>query len=222
MDIDKRYKAVGFDMDGTLLDTNIDYAKLGNAEFDTLVSLGVPPESINTHAYEVDMIRSGVRYLNENGRPYTFDDVAELINKRAEEVELESVDTAEPFEGAYELLSALRDRGYKIGLLTRGQRRYARDAMTKCGLIGFMDVIEAYDDHPTGEQKPNPIAMEYLAKGLGVRTCEILYIGDSVWDYFCARDSGAGFIGIANGENGKRKWADHREVKLIDSVKDLL
>lgn len=222
MKIDPKYKAVGFDMDGTLLDTNIDYFKLGNAEYDVLVSLGVPPEKINTHDNEHDLIIHGIEYLRSIGREYDFSEISALINKRSEEIELESVDTAEVSKGAEELLIALKERGYPIGLLTRGQRNYALEAMSKCGLLQYMDVIEAYDDHPTGEQKPNPIAMTYLAKRLGVKENEILYIGDSVWDYYCARDAGSGFIGIANGEKGRLKWEQHKEkVTLIESLDEI-
>ena len=42
MDIDTRYKAVCFDMDGTLLDTKVDYEKMSNVIFDEMVGIGVP------------------------------------------------------------------------------------------------------------------------------------------------------------------------------------
>ena len=65
--------------------------------------------------------------------------------------------------------------------------------------------------------------MDHLAKALGVTSKDILYIGDSVWDYYCARDSGAGFIGIAHGENGHRKWERVKEeVELIENISELI
>ena len=216
---ERTYKAIGFDMDGTLLDTAIDYEKLGNAERYVLGRLGVPDSEISSSPNDTEVIRSGVDYLNRHGNPITFDEVCKLVNQRASDVEMESVETAKCFPGVERMLDDLRSKGYPMGLLTRGQRLYAESAMERCGILEKVDVIEAFDDHPTGEQKPNPIAMEYLAKRLGVRCSEILYVGDSVWDYYCARDSGAGFIGIAIGENGRRKWERiENDIILVDDV----
>ena len=219
----KRYKAIGFDMDGTLLDTEIDYEKLGDAEAYVLSQLGVPRSGMDPNSDDIALIRKGTKYLNEHGNSITFDEVCELVNKRASDVEMESVSTAKCFPGVPKLLKGLKDDGYRIGLLTRGQRLYAETAMGKCGILDMMDVIEAFDDHPTGEQKPNPIAMEHLAKGLGIKCCEILYIGDSVWDYYCARDSGAGFVGIAHGENDHAKWDRIKDdVEVVEDISDIL
>ena len=223
MKSDRRYKAIGFDMDGTLLDTAIDYEKLADAESYVLSGLDVPSSELSSANDDIDMIRKGVAYLNGHGNPITFDDVCKLVNQRASDVEMEAVDTAKCFPGVPELLEELRSKGYRIGLLTRGQRLYAETAMGRCGILDMMDSIEAFDDHPTGEQKPNPVAMEHLANALGVRASEILYIGDSVWDYHCARDSGAGFIGIAHGENGHRKWERVKDdIELIENISELI
>lgn len=223
MEPNGKYKAIGFDMDGTLLDTAIDYEKLGNAEAFVLTGLGVPGTELSGAFDDIDMIRKGVGYLNRNGNDISFDRVCELVNQRASDVEMESVDTAECFPGVPEMLDILRDEGYRIGLLTRGQRLYAESAMGRCGIWNRMDAVEAFDDHPTGEQKPNPVAMEYLAKSLGVKCCEILYVGDSIWDYYCARDSGAGFIGVCHGEKGRLKWERVKdEVTLVDSIADII
>ena len=220
---DRRYKAIGFDMDGTLLDTAIDYEKLAGVEDYVLTGLGVPSSELSSATGDIDMVRKGVAYLNAHGNGISFDEVCKMVNQRASDVEMEAADTAECFPGVPELLEELRSKGYRIGLLTRGQRLYAETAMGKCGILGMMDAVDAYDDHPTGEQKPNPIAMEHLAKALGVKASEILYIGDSVWDYHCARDSGAGFIGIAHGEKGHMKWERVKEnIELIENISELI
>ena len=63
MDIDTRYKAVCFDMDGTLLDTNVDYERMSNVIFDEMVRIGVPEEVIDrSEGYKFNL-DSGVNYL---------------------------------------------------------------------------------------------------------------------------------------------------------------
>ena len=223
MKSERSYRAIGFDMDGTLLNTAIDYEKLADAESFVMRELGVPESALSGACDDIDKIRMGVRYLNNRGNGISFDEACRMVNKRASDVEMESVETAECFPGAAELLDMLKEKGYRIGLLTRGQRDYAEAAMSKCGILDKMDAVEAFDDHPTGEQKPNPIAMEHLAKALGVRADEILYIGDSVWDYHCARDSGAGFIGISVGEKGRMKWERVKDdIPIVNSISDVI
>lgn len=86
-----------------------------------------------------------------------------------------------------------------------------------------MDAIDAFDDHPIGYQKPNPISMKFLAQKLGVNVDEILYVGDNVWDYLCAKGAGAGFIGVASGRHGRTKWdAFDEDVAVVDSVASLI
>lgn len=218
----RQYKAIGFDMDGTLLDTSIDYDRLGTAEYDVMIELGIPPSEIDRNADEIRMIRDGVRYLTANGKQITCEELSKMVNDRYAAIELEAADSAECIRGAEELLIRLKKEGYPIGLLTRGQRCYAESAMSNCGLLKYMDAVDAFDDHPTGEQKPNPIAMDHLAEKLGVTSKDILYIGDSVWDYYCARDSGAGFIGVASGKYGHRKWdALEDDITIVESIADI-
>ena len=50
MKIDPRYKALCFDMDGTLLDTKVDYQKMSDLVFDEMIRIGVPEEVIEQAA----------------------------------------------------------------------------------------------------------------------------------------------------------------------------
>ncbi|MCQ2086319.1 MAG: HAD family hydrolase [archaeon] len=223
MKIDSKYKAIGFDMDGTLVDTKINYDDLNRAEFDTLVSLGVPVKEINVTESTDVVIRQSIEYFRTIGKEYTFSQIEYLINKRAEDIEMRAVCTANCFSGTIELLRRIKSARYLIGLLTRGQRKYVESVMKKCEIIGYMDAIDTFDDHPVGYQKPNPIAMDFLAHKLGVSVREILYIGDNVWDYYCAKDAGAGFIGVASGRYGRTKWdALDEDVTVVDSVTSLI
>lgn len=222
MTLGRGYKAVGFDMDGTLLDTSIDYAKLGHSEMDVFIRLGIPESEIDQTADEKSMILQAAAYLEKAGRPIPYDELCAMANQRAGEIEMEAADTAECFPGTVNLLRRLKASGTPVGLLTRGQRIYAETAMGRCGIIGYMDAIEAFNDHPMGEQKPNPVAMEYLAKRLGVKCSELLYVGDNLWDYKCARDAGSDFVGIASTKFGRDRWKSIGEdITVVSSIAEL-
>jgi phosphoglycolate phosphatase len=136
-------------------------------------------------------------------------------------VELENVLTARPYDGAERMLAHLKENGHKVGVLTRGSREYATKALSVSGVIDMLDVLVCRDDHDESESKPSPAAMRHLADAFGVRSENILYVGDNKIDYFCARDSGAGFIGVLT-RYTEYDWASvDPSIRTIGTVADL-
>ncbi len=123
MALDPRIKAVGFDMDGTVMDTDVDYVKLARIVEDEYESLGVPEEIIERDRTEDSMV-NGITWLQEH-RPESLDGIQDRINDRATAVECEHADVVKPFAGTVEIVEELRSRGYRVGILTRGGRDYA-------------------------------------------------------------------------------------------------
>lgn len=200
-----RYRAIGFDMDGTLIDSVIDYEKLSMVEHDAFARLGVPDGTLKAGS-EKEIILSGIEYLEKHGRSCTFEEISKIIIRMDNEIECENIEKSKLFPGTAELLESIKNRGLPIGLLTRGQRDYVTRSLKFCKIEEYFDAVDTYDDHPIGEQKPNPIAMEHLAEKLHVKANEILYIGDSATDYRCAKESKAGFIGIAFNARHREMW----------------
>ena len=220
MDVDPRYKAVCFDMDGTLLDTKVDYEKMSNVIFDEMVRVGVPEEVIDrSEGYKFNL-DSGVNYLFSHGRADDVYAIGVKVAKIARDIEMEKVDEARPFPKAPELLEWIHSRGLRTGLLTRGCREYAEAAMKVCGVTDLLDGVVARDDYPESEAKPSPKAMEHIADILSVRTDEILFFGDHVFDYHCARDAGSGFVGVLTGTYTRKDWKDIADIDIYESVGD--
>ena len=220
MDIDSRYKAVCFDMDGTLLDTKVDYEKMSNVIFDEMVRIGVPEEVINRSEGFKFNLDSGVNYLFSQGRADEVYAIGVRVAKIARDIEMEKVDEAKPFPKAVRLLELIRSKGLKTGLLTRGCREYAEAAMKICGVTELLDGVVARDDYPESEAKPSPKAMEHMAEMLSVRPEEILFFGDHVFDYHCARDAGSGFVGVLTGTYTRKDWEEMNVTDVYDSVGD--
>ena len=220
MDIDPRYKAVCFDMDGTLLNTKVDYEKMSNVIFDEMVRIGVPEEAIDrSEGYKFNL-DSGIDYLVSHGREDDVYAIGVRVAKIARDVEMERVDEARPFPKADLLLKALHGNGLKTGLLTRGCREYAEAALDVCGISGLLDGVVARDDYPESEAKPSPKAMEHMAEQLSVRPDEILFFGDHTFDYQCARDSGSGFVAVLTGTFTYDDWKGIDGIEIYDSIGD--
>ncbi|MDR0791423.1 MAG: HAD family hydrolase [Methanomassiliicoccaceae archaeon] len=218
---DRKFLVVGFDMDSTLLDTDVNYRKLSLAIYNEMIREGVPDGIVNMDETSKFNLDDGLSYLKRNNRSDDIPGILERIQIIMKNVELENVLSARPYGGAEAMLAYLRGRGYKIGVLTRGSREYAEKALTVSGVADMIDALVCRDDHDESESKPSPLAMYHLARAFGVRPNEILYLGDNKIDYFCARNSGAGFIGVLT-RYTEQDWisVDDR-INMIGTVADL-
>lgn len=218
----KRYRAIGFDMDGTLLRTYLKYDRLRRLVYDAMIDARVPEHVLFLTESSKFNLDAGINYLKKNGRSADIPDVMNRIQKETRDLEMENVEEARPYEGAEKMIGYLKGKGYRIGVLTRGGREYAVRALTVSGVIGELDALVCRDDHGEEEAKPSPKAMFYLADALGVEAEDILYLGDNKIDYLCARDSGAGFIGVLT-RYTKEDWAAvDKDIRIIDTVADLI
>lgn len=215
------FKAIGFDMDGTLMDSQVDYEKMSTLIFDEMVRSGVPESVINRSQGSKFNIDSGVKYLVENGRGTELYDIEKRIAKAARDIEMEKADKAVPFPDALLLLDELRSKGYKVGVLTRGCREYAEYILGRNDVLGRLDGLVCRDDFPESEAKPSPKAMEHLADALAVGANEIMYVGDHKIDMMCAVSAGSGFIGVLSGGYDEEDWKG-LGAETVGTVADLL
>ncbi|MFA7342014.1 MAG: HAD family hydrolase [Candidatus Methanomethylophilaceae archaeon] len=220
--MDRTFRAIGLDMDGTLLDTRVDYSKMSDLLFDEMVRMGVPENVLDRSGGSKFNIESGTQYLIERGREKDLWDMQVRINKAATAIEMENVHAARPFPGAIEVLNELREEGVPIGVLTRGSREYATAALKTAGVWELINSLVCRDDHPEKEAKPSPMAMQHLAKSLGTECSHILYLGDHRFDHDCAISSGAGFIAVLTGTYDEEDWRElGNGFPIIPSITEL-
>ena len=210
-------------MDGTLLDTKVDYGRMTSLILDRLAEAGVPQGLMDrSEGYKLNVDRAFV-WMLKNKSPEEIQEVSDSISGTARDLEMERVGEARPFPGVPEMLRKLRSRGYRIGVLTRGCREYAEAALGIAGISDLLDAIVARDDHPEAEAKPSPIAMRHMADAVGVRPEEITYVGDHKMDWMCARDASAKFVAVTSGTFTREQWhAENPEIPVLNTCAELL
>ncbi|MCQ2056148.1 MAG: HAD family hydrolase [archaeon] len=216
----RKYKAICFDMGGTLLNTKVDYVKIANVIFDEMVRVGVPECVIDRNNGYRFNLEAGICYLDKQGRAGDVFRLSETAKRIEKNVEMEHVEESESFEGSLDLLKRIHFLGKKTGLLTGAYREYAVKACKICGVFDELDVIIARDDYVDSEAKPSPKAMEHLAEKLNVKTNEILFFGDHIYDLQCAEGSKTDFIGVLSGIYNKSDWEDLGVENIVSSVTD--
>ena len=212
-------RAVIFDLDETLIHSKIDFKKMKERVIAFLEKVGVTRGLLNTNMLNMEITSLAVEDLHRRGFP---EGEIRLILSEAEEImnrtELESVNKASPIEGAQETLKALKERGLKIGVMTRSCHEYAEKTLTKFGLRAYVDAISARDD--VEEPKPNPKHAYHMMKLLGVKACEAILVGDHWLDGLCAKEAGLRFILILR-RNIDLKKLEGCDYKVAGSIKEV-
>ncbi len=185
-------KAVIFDLDGTITQPYFDF----------------------------DAIRKEIG-LDKNSGPIleSMQKMAPQQRQRAEQIlhyhEQKAVVESKLNPGARQTLSALRQAGVKIGILTRNRRSNAEAIAVKHKLK--FDAIVDRDDGPV---KPDAFGVLRLCEQFGVKPEQTLVVGDYLFDLLSAKTAGAAAVLLANHEEAD-EFAKHADF-TIQNIKQVL
>lgn len=182
--VDAMIKAVAFDLDYTLYDRHKTYEKMVDGfmnffreelrrDVDREEVLKALEDSDRKGIYEAAHFTGIYARLLETG---IF-----LREPGFEKYYYEYIETAYPpavteYEDTMSTLRALRERGYKLGILTNGPSKYQRDKLDSTNIMSCMDALIVGGDLP--QQKPARIAFESIVQALECEPQEVAYVGD--------------------------------------------
>ena len=115
---------------------------------------------------------------------------------------------SQPAPGAIELVRELRERGCRLGILTRNAHELALLTLRAIGLedcFAVPDVI-GRDEAPP---KPDPGGLLHFARTWQVAPSELVMVGDYRFDLECARAAGARSVLVNLPENPWPELVDH-------------
>ncbi len=207
-----RYTAVLFDIDGTLIDLDAVIKGINKALKENGLE-EMPEEKI------VDDI---IGYRLAERLP----DLLNIDKEKAKEVSKDYTDyyldhhkESDPYPGVKETLAELREKGFKIGLVTTKKRAEALSSIETYPEIIY-DVLIGGDD--VENVKPDPEPLEKACEKLGLNPKETLYVGDHVVDVETAKNAGCDCVAITTGVHGREKLEEAGAENIVDSVKEVL
>jgi phosphoglycolate phosphatase len=211
------YRAVLFDIDGTLLDTLKDIADSSNR---VLARSGFPQHGLEAYKYFVgDGVETlAVRILPENHRDEkTVVGIVEEINN---EYYKHWADTTRPYDGIPELLNELTARGLKMAVLSNKSEYTARLTVSRL-LPGwhFEAVLGISLSIP---KKPDPSGALKISRSLQINTDEFLYVGDTNTDMMTAGAAGMYGVGALWGFRTADELLASGARELLERPLDLL
>lgn len=204
-----------FDLDGTLLNTLEDLADSVNH---ALRANGCPER---TYSEVRSFVGNGVRMLIKRSVPQgTSDEKYEKIFSCFREHYLKNMyNKTGPYEGITELLSFLKDKGYKIGVVSNKLDEAVKELCDDFfkGLIHCAKGARGEDD-----RKPNPENVYSCINELGSTKERSVYVGDSEVDLQTAENAGIDCICVTWGFRDAGELVSAGAVNLARNEKELI
>ena len=190
-----RYKAVLFDLDGTLLDTLSDLAAALNAARQ-MNGLG---------AQDTDLIKSFIgngrrklieRSLGADPGEYDEDLAAKLLTDDSQYYNSHCMVNTKPYDGIVDLVRRLKSDGLKICCITNKADETAKILIDHFFPDMFDIVTGSVPEVPV---KPDPEMVSRCLIKLGLQESECIFIGDSEVDIMTAANAGMDSVSVCWG-----------------------
>ena len=187
------FDIVGFDLDGTLLDTSGDLAAAVNH---AIGSIGRPPFAAEAVK---PFIGKGARVMLERALVASGGSSPELLDE-LHPVLLDYYGRnltrfTVPYPGLIAAMEALRARGIRLAICTNKVERFALPLIDALGLSSFFASIVGGDT--VGVGKPHPAPIHAMIERAGGGRC--VFIGDTTNDIDGAKNAGVASIAVAFG-----------------------
>ena len=210
-------KGIIFDLDGTLCDTLDDIRTGVN---NTLERLGYKTRSRDEiHKF----INNGARELVRRSLPKDVQGIDFIVDSALSDYNMEYAkcycNSTYPFDGIEELLVELKEKGYKLSVLSNKQDAFVKDIITRIFGDDLFTVVMGQSSLPP---KPDPSSTFYVAKMMGVRPEQCIYIGDSDVDVETSYRAGRSFMGVGWGYRDEDTLKKAGASYVAPTVKALL
>ncbi len=188
----KRLDALLFDMDGTLVTSELDFEAIRS-------EAGLPPGPILEYMTAA--------HAEERRR------VSEILERHEER----AANSCKLSAGVAELFRWLETHGIKRAIFTRNSRKSAVQVMQRCGLR--MDALVARED---ALPKPSPDPVYVACRMLGTTPDRVMVVGDYKFDIEAGRSAGARTCYLRLPRPPERKVEEAPSDFVIQSLLELI
>lgn len=198
------YECVGFDLDGTLLDT---FRDLGTAVNHALALGAFKPVPVDTSK---DLIGGGAKAMLAQAIQaqggiaggLEGDDFHGLYKAMLRYYADHNAVHSSPYPHAREVVADLAKRGVKMAVVTNKFEKFARSILTQLDFLEPFETVIGGDTMGKGDDgkflsKPHPEPIIEAQKRCGTQS--LLFVGDSTYDVAAAQAAGVPVIAAAYG-----------------------
>lgn len=210
----KPIKAIVFDFDGLILDTETTDYKAWQAMYrahgvELPLSMWLPIIGDATQDFSID------QHLAELvGKPI---DRVEL-RKRQRALHLEMLKDAVPMPGVEDYIHTAKRLGIRIGVASGSRRSWVVDGLDRLGLLDHFETVVCRDD-VGGKAKPDPAAYLAAVEHLGTRADQSIALEDSPPGVKAAKSAGLFCVAVPGPMTKNHSF--HEADMRLDSLADI-
>ena len=210
------YKAIFFDLDGTLTESGEGITK--SVQY-ALEKLGKPEE-------DLDKLRVFIGPpLMEQFMKYA--DVDETEARRAvgyyrERYAVKGIFENRPYDGVENLLRELKGRGYILAVASSKPEYYVTKILDYFNLSSYFEVVVGSEMNGARTSKTEVIEEALKRLNMSDRRKEVLMVGDKEHDVLGARAAGLACVAVGYGYGTKEELTAAQPLKIVASIEELL
>jgi HAD superfamily hydrolase (TIGR01509 family) len=198
-----------FDWDGTVVDS----AQLGLTAYEkAFAELGIP---FDHETYESVYSPNWLSVYEGMGLPKEH-------WQRADELWTHHYgeQSAELIKGAGETIAELRNKGYRLGVVSSGNDCRVNREIDELGLAGLFEVVVCHEQ--ITNRKPHPEGLETAMRALSCLPTEVGYVGDTPEDIEMGKAAGVLTVGVRSAYPTSWNLESREPDILIESLTEVL
>ena len=207
---------VVFDMDGTVILSNIDYFGTRQEMWDILKGI------VSEEYYEsiIGSPRSIIEIVDLIGLNDKTNTKFKLAWEIIEQNEKKGYEEASVEKEVYDTLDFLKGKEYKLIIYTNNSRTLTDYGLEKYNLIKYFDFVITRDD--VKKTKPHPEGLDIIMKKYSIKNTEVIFIGDSWIDAETAVNASVKFVYFGSeGAPGTRRKVIHPDY-TVENMKEII
>ncbi len=209
-----RFDLLIFDWDGTLIDS-IDWIArcLQNAANDTR-------HEIPDYQAAKDVIGLSIeRAIEALYSDANADEVLDLVRRYESAYFSKKISRDDLFSGVYEMLEALKQKGFKLAVATGKTREGLDEALSATNTLDLFCLTRCADET---QSKPHPQMLEEIMARTQILRERTLMIGDSTHDLQMALNAGIASIGVTSGAHDSEQLKNYLPLHCFLQSTELL
>jgi len=214
-------RAVGFDLDGTLIDTAPDLGAAANA---MLIEMGGKPlAEPRLRTLIGGGITPFVTRALADGLDVTAPDAAVLARALSLFTRLYAehlFERSSVYPGVTETLGRLASAGVPMCCVTNKESRFALPLLEAARLQTFF-TLAVCADRPA-DRKPSPTLLFLACARLGVEPAELLYVGDSEADIVASEAAGCRVVAVDYGYGERSSLERANPDGIVGDIREIL
>jgi len=204
-------KAVVFDIDGVLIDSNEIIVEVYQKTAEKL-RLRIPPPK------EVTDLMG--RPLAEIVRILWVNADIELYIREFRRMFMDEDLVIPEIEGVVDAVKEIKESGFRIGAISGKIMFFIKKHLKEAGFdLNWFETVVSFET--TKKHKPDPEPLLHAISELDVKPEETVYVGDAISDYECAKNAEVEYVAVLTGSLRREELKKLGVKNIISSVVQL-